>query len=406
MESKRLAIINGVPYGSTGKIVKGIAEVARKEGFETFNYFGWTKRYRKSDREDTMVGSFLGKLKHHYLSRINGKNGCYSKIDTRKLIKRLEKFKPDIINMHILHCCDINLKLLFNYIKKNNIRVVWEFHDCWAFTGCCPHFIVAKCDKWKTGCYECPQYRSFSLFDTSKKMYKLKKEIFTGIDDLTIVTPSKWLGELVKESFFKEYDVKVVNNGIDLTLFKPTEGDFREKYGLKDKKILLGVAMGWTNKKGLDVFCELAKRLPSDYQIVLVGTDESVDELLPDNIISIHRTANQIELAKIYTESNLFVNPTREDTFPTVNIEALACGTPIVTFKTGGSPEIIDESCGIVVDVDDIGAMENAILDACENNKLSKEACLNRASQFDMWDKFKLHCDLFKEKKEKAYNEN
>ena len=394
---KRVAIITAVPYGSTGKIAKGIAEVAKNQGYETLNYFSWTKSYKKSDRDDYMVGPFLGKLFHMYASKLTGKQGMYSKCATKKFLKRLDEFKPDVIYLHILHSWYVNQPMLFDYIKKNNIKVVWEFHDCWAFTGQCPHFVMAKCDKWKTGCYECPQYREYpgAYVDKTKKMYELKKEWFTGVKDMTIVTPSKWLGELVKESFLKEYDVKVINNGIDLNIFKPTESNFREKHGLQDKKIVLGVAFGWGKRKGLDVFLELAKRLPSDYQIVLVGTDDGVDKKLPSNIISIHRTANQTELAEIYTAADVFVNPTREDTFPTVNMESLACGTPISTFKTGGSPEIIDDFCGIVVDVDDVDAMEKAILYICENNVFSKEACLKRASQFDMNDKFKLHCDLF-----------
>ena len=404
MNSKRVAIITGVPYGSTGKIAKGIAEVAKNSGMETLNYFSYTKGYKKSDREDTMVGSFFGKLFHIVRAKITGKNGCYSKKDTKKLIKKLDEFKPDVINFHILHCWFINLPMLFDYIKKNNIKVVWEFHDCWAFTGQCPHFVMAKCDKWKTGCFDCPQYREYpgAYVDKTKKMYELKKELFTGVNDMTIVTPSKWLGNLVNESFLKDYPVEVINNGIDLNIFKPTESNFREKHSLQDKKIVLGVAFGWGKRKGLDVFLELAKRLPSDYQIVLVGTDDGVDKELPSNIISIHRTANQTELAEIYTAADVFANPTREDTFPTVNMESLACGTPVVTFKTGGSPEIIDASCGVAVDVDNVDAIYNAILNACESNAFSKEACLKRASQFDMNDKFKLHCELFSNVKEKA----
>ena len=402
MEQKRVAFINDVSYGSTGKIVKGIASVAKENHAQPFIYFGWTKKYRKSDREDTMVGSFFGKLFHMCWSRITGKKGCYSKRDTKKLIKKLDEFKPDVVNLHILHASGTNLPMLFNYIKKNNIKVVWTFHDCWAFTGLCPHFVIAKCDKWKTGCNNCPQYRKYAYVDKVEKMHQLKKEWFTGINDMTIVTPSKWLGGLVKESFLKDYPVEIINNGIDLTLFTPTESDFREKHSLENKKIVLGVAMGWGNHKGLDVFCELSKRLPSDYQIVLVGTDDKIDKTLPSNIISIHRTANQQELAMIYSASDVFVNPTREDTFPTVNIESLACGTPIVTFKTGGSPEILDDTCGVVVDVDDIDAMEKSILNVCENNKFSSEACLKRASQFDMWDKFRLYCDLFEKEKEKT----
>ena len=393
----KIFLFNAVPYGSTGKIVDGIAKIAKENGCETLTYLSWTKNYRKSDRDDVMVGSFLGKLSHMVRARLTGKNGCYSKRDTKKLIKRLDKFKPDIINLHILHNWNINLPMLFNYIKKNNINVVWTFHDAWVFTGQCPFVNIAKCDKWKTGCYECPQYKLYpmSYVDKSEKMYKLKKEWFTGVNNMTIVTPSKWLASLIPESFMKEYDVKVINNGIDLEIFKPTESDFRKKHGLENKKIVLGVAFDWGKRKGLDVFCELAKRLPDSYQIVLVGTDDNIDKELPENIISINRTANQMELAEIYSVSDVFANPTREDNFPTVNMEALACGTPIVTFKTGGSPEIIDNTCGTVVDVDNVDSFEREIIRICEDKPYSCEACVAHARKFDRNDKFKEYIDLF-----------
>lgn len=394
---KKVLFINAIPYGSTGKIVDGIARVANEQEAQTLIYLSWTKEYRKSDREDVIVGSFLGKFLHICRAKLTGKNGLYSKRDTKKLLKIIDKYKPDVINLHILHCWCINLPMLFNHIKKNNIRVVWTFHDCWAFTGQCPHFIMAKCDKWKTGCFDCQQYREYpgAYVDKTEKMYKLKKEWFTGVKDMTIVTPSKWLASLVKESFLKEYPVEVINNGIDLNIFKPTESNFREKYGLENKKIVLGVAFGWGRRKGLDVFLEIAKILPANYQIVLVGTDEATDKLLPNNIISIHRTANQKELAEIYTASDVFANPTREDTFPTVNMEALACGTPVVTFKTGGSPEILDDTCGTVVDVDDIGAFEHGIIRACEDESFTREACIARAQNFDKNNKFKEYVELF-----------
>ena len=305
-----------------------------------------------------------------------------------------------VINLHILHNWNINLPMLFDYIKKNNIKTVWTFHDCWAFTGQCPYFDSVKCEKWKSGCFECPQYRQYpgAYVDKTEKMHKLKKDWFTGVNRMTVVTPSAWLGELTKESFLKDYCVKVINNGIDLEIFKPTESDFREKYNIGNKKIVLGVAFDWGKRKGLDVFQELAKRLPSDYQIVLVGTDDNIDKTLPKNIISIHRTANQKELAEIYSTSDVFANPTREDNFPTVNMESLACGTPVVTFKTGGSPECIDENCGTVVDVDDVDTMEKEIIRVCEEKPFSKEACITRAKQFDRNDKFKEYVELFERK--------
>ena len=391
----KIVEINAVPYGSTGKITKGIADIARKKGHEVYVYFSWTKALPKSNDENTIVGSFLGKALHMMLSKVTGYHGSYSSADTKKLIKELERIKPDIIHLHIMHSWSINLKLLFEYIKKNKIRVFWTFHDCWAFTGQCPHFIMAGCDKWKSGCYECPQYREYpsTYVDKSKEMWALKHEWFCGVEDMTVITPSYWLAELVKESFMKDYPVKVINNGIDLDIFKPTEGDFRKKYDCENKIILLGVAFGWGKRKGLDVFIELAKRLDEKYQIVLVGTDENVDKQLSENIISIHRTSNQRELAEIYTAADIFLNPTREDTYPTVNMESLACGTPVITFCTGGSPEIIDETCGIVVDCDDVDGLIEAVLKG--NKQFSLENCINRACDFNEKNKYIGYMELF-----------
>jgi len=399
---KRLAIINAVPYGSTGKIVRGIGKVAEDNGWETLTYYSWTKKLKKSDSEGVMVGSFLGKTVHMTLGRLTGMNGCYSKRDTKRLLKRLDEFKPDVINLHILHSWNINLPMLFSYMKKNKISVIWTMHDCWAITGQCPHFIMAQCDKWKTGCYSCPQYRNYpsAYVDVTEKMWKLKRQWFTGVPDLTVATPSKWLGELVKESYLKDYPVRVINNGIDLSIFKPTESDFREKYGLCDKHVLLGVAFDWGKRKGLDVFTELSKRLDEKYKIVLVGTNDEIDAELPDNIISIHKTANQEELAKIYSSADLFLNPTREDTFPTVNMEALACGTPIITFKTGGSPEIINEKTGAVVECNDVDAFETAIRDSLEKGRFTREDCVSHAQKYDQNERFLEYIQLIREKTE------
>ena len=213
---------------------------------------------------------------------------------------------------------------------------------------------------------------------------------------MTIVTPSQWLADLVKKSFLKDYPVKVINNGIDLSVFKPTESDFRQKHGIGDKYMLLGVADSWGARKGLDVFIELSNRLDAaKYQIVLVGTNEVVDKQLPDNIISVHRTQDQKELAGIYSAANLFVNPTREENYPTVNMESIACGTPVLTFRTGGSPEIPDETCGAVVDCDDIDALESEIIRITKEKPFSQEACLKRAEAFDKDKLFREYVDLY-----------
>jgi len=326
-----------------------------------------------------------------------GCNGIFSRRGTKQLINDLEKFKPDIVHLHNLHMFCINLPMLFSYIKEKNVKVIWTLHDCWAFTGHCPHFLISKCDKWRTGCHHCPQPRVYPkmYLDTSKKMYELKKKWFCGVKDLTIVTPSYWLADFVKQSFLKDYPVQVINNGIDLSVFKPTQSEFRSRYNCDDKFVLLGVAFDWGRQKGLDVFEELAKRLDDNYQIVLVGTNDDIDSQLPDNIISIHQTQNQIELAGIYSSADLFVNPTREDTYPTVNMEALACGTPILTFNTGGAPEIPDEFCGSVVELDDIDELENEIIRICNQKPYLQDACLNRGKCFDMYDRFNDYVKLY-----------
>lgn len=404
----RIASLNMVHNGSTGKIMLQIADMARDRGHLVKTYtpvkFSRKKKTMLPDIQNHLFwGSRSEACVHYYAGAILGKNGMFSSKGTKQLIRDLEEFKPDIIHLHNLHSFCINFQMLFEYIKKNNIKVIWTLHDCWTFTGHCPHFVLAKCDKWKTGCHHCPQPRVYPkmYLDTSKKMYELKKEWFCGVENMTIVTPSQWLADLVKQSFLKDYPVKVINNGIDLSVFKPIESDFREKYGLVNKKIVLGVSFGWGYRKGLDVFVELAKRLSDDYIIVLVGTDANTDSALPENIISIHRTDNQTELAKIYTAADVFVNPTREEVFGLVNVEALACETPVVTFKTGGSPECIDENCGSVVEVDDVDAMEKEIIRICEEKPYSNSACLERAKTFDMNDRFNEYVELYGEVCEK-----
>lgn len=400
----RIAIMNMVPYGSTGKIMFQIAQVARSGGHEVRTYSTIPYSVRKKNVQSdvpghTVWGSFQENKIHYILGSTLGRNGCYSKQGTKQLVKKLQEFQPDILHLHNLHSFCIHFPTLFRYIKKNNIHVVWTLHDCWTFTGQCPHFDMFGCDKWKTGCHHCEQPMTYpkSRIDNSKHMYKLKKKWFTGVKDMTLVAPSKWLANLTRESFLKEYPVKVIYNGIDLSVFQPTESDFRKKYGCEDKKILLGVAFGWGQRKGLDVFIELSNRLDSSYQIVLVGTDEAVDQKLPANIISIHRTNNQQELAQIYTAADLFVNPTREETLGLVNAEAIACGTPVLTFRTGGSPDIPDDSCGAVVEKNDVDAMEKQIIRICQDEPYSKAACLKRAEQFAAADRFGEYIKLYEE---------
>lgn len=393
--------INSCNVGSTGGIMLSIAKAARVAGLPVKTCCAYSRtNWPKQDKYTLFIGNRISRNIHLFSGMFLGISNCLSIISTCLFLRKIKKQGCTLLHLHNLHNSYINLPLLFRFIKKNHIPVIWTLHDCWSFTGRCPHFVMTKCDRWQKGCHDCPYPKKSypqSYIDTSRMMWKFKCNWFTGIENCIIVTPSQWLADLVKQSYLKDYPVKVINNGIDLSVFKPIESSFREKYGLTDKKVVLGVAFGWGKRKGFDVFVELASRLSDDYRIVLVGTDDNVEKQLPAKIISIHRTQNQKELAEIYTAADVFANPTREENYPTVNMESIACGTPVVTFRTGGSPEIPDETCGSVVDCDDIDAMEIEIRRICEEKPYSVEACLKRAKSFDMNDRFKEYVDLYKE---------
>ena len=380
--------------GSTGKIAVDISAMSTAHDIENRIFYSSGKsEYTLGDKYMNAVQTKFFALK----SRIAGNWGFNSDTPTKDLIGRLEAYSPDIIHIHNIHGHNCNLSLFFEYLQSSAFRVIWTFHDCWAFTGYCMHYYMQKCDKWKSGCGECPQRASYSWFlDRSKFLYNSKRALFNAFD-FTIVVPSAWLEKEVKQSFLRNHSVRVIRNGIDLSVFAPSNSNIKKTYGLEQNIVVLGVAFGWTERKGLDVFIELAKRLPDNYRIVLVGTDGKADQMLPKNIISIHRTHNQQELAEIYAAADVFVNPTREDTYPTVNMESLACGTPVITFDTGGSPEIITDECGSVIARDDIDALEMEIIRVCEARPYSAEACLARAKAFDKQDRVQEYIDLYKE---------
>lgn len=395
---KKTVAINLGNLGSTGAIMRGVADTAASFGFETVQAYPERFDNRPKADNDLIICSDFWRRVYEKLAYYTGYNGCFSMIPTLRLLKKIDRIKPDILHFHNLHNSYINLPLLFRYVKKHDIKVVWTLHDCWSFTGQCPHFTMTGCDRWLTGCRGCSEHIEYpkSIYHNAEKMFKLKKKWFTGVENMTIVTPSQWLADLVGRSFLQEYPVKVINNGIDLGEFYPCGGKFRDAGGITAKYIILGVAFVWGKSKGLDVFTELARRLGSDYRIVLVGTNSEIDKDLPDNILSVHRTQNRRELAEIYSAADVFVNPTREENFPTVNMEALACGTPVITFRTGGSPEIIDEKTGAVVERDDIDALVSEIRSACETHKFAEDDCVERAKGFAMKDRFVEYADLYR----------
>ena len=379
--------------GSTGKIAVAVSRLLSAKGVENYVlYSHGQSEYPLGIKYATDAECKVQAL----FSRITGEYGFGAKKITKNLIAELEKLQPDIVHLHNVHTHDCNLEMLFTYFKEKKTKLFWTFHDCWAFTGYCPYYDLAECDKWQTACKECPQKRKYSwFFDKSESLFARKKSLFTGLN-LTIITPSQWLADEVKKSFLKDYPVRVINNGISLEVFQPRESSFRKEYGLEDKKIVLGVAFEWEARKGLDVFESLAARLPDDYHIVLVGADEETGKRLPEKILPISKTQNQQELAEIYTAADVFVNATREENFPTVNIEALACGTPVLTFDTGGSGEIADESCGKTVAKNDVDALHEEIVRICTEKTYSVGACTRRAQKFEQNARFEEYLELYK----------
>lgn len=383
----RVLQINSVcGIGSTGRIATDIHDLLIKQGHESYIAYG--RDLSKSCDTSIRIGSKIDNYMHVALTRVFDKTGFGSKRATREFIEKVENLEPDIIHLHNIHGYYINIELLFDYLKKTNIPVVWTLHDCWSFTGHCAYFDYANCDKWLTACYDCPQKSSYPtsrLFDNSTKNYQIKKDTFTDVENLTIVTPSKWLARLVEKSYLQEYPIKVINNGIDLNVFKPTPGYFRENNRLENKFVILGVASMWDRRKGFKYFIELSKMINDDEMIVLVGVSEKQKAKLPQNIIGITRTNNTHELAEIYSAADVFVNPTLEDVMPTTNIEALACGIPVITFSTGGSVESVDNQTWAVVGKGDLDGLKNEIINIKNGNKkYQKNNVIQRAkSNYD-----------------------
>ncbi|MGB9796072.1 glycosyltransferase [Fervidobacterium gondwanense] len=360
---KVLQINSVCGVGSTGRIVWQIHEALKDAGHESYLAYGREKSPNCTDA--VRIGNKLDVYYHVFLTRFFDLHGFGSKNATRKFIKWFEHTNPDIVHLHNIHGYYINIEVLSSFLKDFHKPIVWTLHDCWPITGHCAYFTFAQCEKWKTGCYRCPEKRRYPksiLLDNSAYNYKKKKELFTGLRNLTIVTPSKWLAEIVKQSSLSEYPIRVIHNGIDTDVFKPTFGEFRKKYGLNGKFIILGVANKWEERKGLQYFLELSDYLNNDEVIVLVGLSERQIRKLPKNIIGIKRTNNAKELAEIYTAADVFVNPTLEDNYPTVNLEAQACGTFVVAFDSGGTREtIINPETGMCLRVKNIESLMKAI---------------------------------------------
>lgn len=335
---------------SVGQIVKNIHESLLQNGHESFVFYGRKKRKNRTKNVVFFNNSF-SLLLHVFITRIFDSHGLGSIIPTMILIVRLIQLKPNIIHIHNLHGYYLNYPILLSFLKNCKAKKIFTLHDCWTFTGHCSHFLYADCNKWKSECRQCPllnKYPESKFIDSSRINFLYKKYFFSNLkkSDTIFITPSKWLKSMISFSFLQKFNSRVIHNGIDLKTFKPSNKEFKKKH--LNKFIILGVANVWTKEKGIEFFINLSKNLNDDYMIVLIGKIDKIHKL-PSNVIFIERTENKEVLTDMYSSADVFINPTLEDTFPTVNIEALACGTPVISFNSGGSIEMLDTKHSKVV---------------------------------------------------------
>lgn len=432
----RYAQLNSFYNGSTGTIMRNLHRSLMDEGVDS--YIFWGRRHGTINDHERCCASNAGVYLHGALSRLTDRAGFYSKRDTAKLLRRLDEIDPDVVHLHNVHGYWVNVEMLFGWLVKHRCQVRWTLHDCWALTGHCPYFQYVGCDRWLTGCYNCPQRKGYpsSLFlDSSKRNWEDKRRAFTSVppERMTLITPSHWLAGLVGQSFLRAYPIEVRRNTVDRSVFKPTPSDFRERYGIGDRFMILGVASPWTERKGLGDFVKLSAKLDERSAVVLVGLaknqvraftrqvdatddgDSECDSMTGSDIaglfegliaerdssdisaytgsnskadfsnrafavaagdfipcaeavdmsglravavqlargclvVMMERTENQRQLAGIYTAADALFNPTREDNFPTVNLEAEACGTRVFTYDVGGCRETVGQESSRVIE--------------------------------------------------------
>ena len=388
--------------GSTGRIAEEIGQRAIAAGWKSHIAYGRDDRPSQSNK--IRIGTDWDMRLHGVQTRVldNHSLGFSSRGATTKLIKRIDDIKPDIIHLHNLHGYYINIEVLFDYLATKDIPIVWTLHDCWAFTGHCTHFEAIGCMKWKTHCYECPlktSYPASLLIDRSKKNFNDKRRFFNSVTNLNIIPVSNWLHNHLKESFLSSHNIQTIHNGIDLNVFSINgkTNEVREKYSVGDEFVVLGVSNIWNKGKGLNDFIELSNMLGDDTKIILVGMDKEQIGDLPKNIIGIERTESQQELAELYSMADLFVNPTYGDTFPTTNLESLSSGTPVLTYRTGGSPESVTKDTGFVVEQGDLDGVLAAINQVRQKGKGHYTSlCRQHAEQyFNKDDRYQEYLELY-----------
>ena len=373
---KILQINSVYGYGSTGRIVESIHKACISKDIDSYVIFSRLGAINSTKKEveetDNIIRVYNDKeFKEHVLKAVLlDKHGLYSNKSTYVIIDKIKEINPDIIHLHNIHGFYLNYEILFEFLKKFNKKIIWTLHDCWAFTGYCSHYEYNECNEWKTGCLNC-KYSNvypYRLLSNSKDNYIRKSKVFNSVDDITIITPSFWLKQQIRNSFLKGKVCKVITNGLSSEKFKFTKTNILEKYGIFNKKIILAVSSIWTKQKGFDEYLKLAKLINEDWKIVMVGLSKKQIKKLPKNIIGIERTNSIEDLIELYSAATVFVNFTLEETFSLVNIEAQSCSLPVITYNTGGSPETVLNKENIVDKYD-----LNKVIELLNNRSFNKK---------------------------------
>ena len=362
--------------GSTGRIAAEQCRKLQEQGYECILAYGrWESNCEgvKTHR----IGTSLDYRVHGLLTRLFDFHGFGSKRATREFLRWVKEYDPDVIWLHNIHGYYLNIELLFEYLKTCGKTIRWTLHDCWVFTGHCSHFSYVGCEQWKTECSKCVQLKEYPKcmgLSNVRRNFARKKLAFTNVPNLTLITPCCWLADQVRQSFLRDYPVEVEYNKIDTTVFQPTQSDFREKYGLQNKTVLLGVASKWSERKGLQDQLALIESLGDTYRLVLVGVSEEEKKGFPAKVLGILRTENARQLAEIYTAADYLINTSYEETYPTVNLEAQACGTHVMAYDVGGTKETIKTTESYLVPVGRYDLIKARLEQKADGKAVSGEA--------------------------------
>ena len=397
---KLLQINVAANWGSHGRIAEEIGLEAMAQGWESYIAYG---RYANPSKSHIVkIGDLFDHCLHGAQSLLLDRHGLASCGPTKKLIREIEQIKPDLIHLHNIHGFYLNYPILFRYLSTVDIPVVWTLHDCWAFTGHCAWPIHGHCDRFQEQCCHCPLqskgYPKSFLLDRSRSNFKLKKRYFRSLQDLHLVTVSRWLEQQVRLSFMQDMDIRTIYNGLDTEVFRPSG---TPPTSVTDgHPLVLGVCNAWYDWKGLDDMAALREILPDDYEVMVVGVNEYQMHLLPEGITCIRRTDSVSQLAEIYSQADVFVNPSKVESFGMTTAEALSCGTPSIVYDTSACPEVVDNLTGRVVPLGDVNALAKAVMEICSlpGREAMRQACRERAIRlFNRQDRYKEYLQLYNE---------